>query len=349
MWPTLLSYSAHRLLLLLTAFISLNVSLNRETPSTWLPKLQPASVLYNRWLEKTSQSPELRILTGSTEESAAYKYHPFFFLARVGTQTFKFPAFWVLLFLSNLICLLLLRELYLIFQKIATNDIAALGAILAVLWPTSYEYSLGSQHVMTGFLVATSLRRAMEDQWIMVGIAAALLALYQPLVLGLALILLYLFWTSQRYFPFGQIVKRTAFYLVPLAAVLFLRHDIYWPPDAVFRGSAILSLWNGALLGNWAWIFTQENLGQTISLLFLLAGVILGLFNRVSTLYRVIPLFLWILWLVFQPYGDLSSTACIAFMALGGIAAASSPLMERSLAACLILAGTYDVFMLYQA
>src|SRR5262249_25088248 len=156
--------------------------------------------------------------------------------------------------------------------------IAVSGAILMVLWPTSYELSLGSTLSLSCFLVALALRHALDNQWFVAGLALGLLALFEPIAVGLMPLVLYVVWYFQRHFPIGDVLKRAAFFLVPFGLAVAFRWTVYRNLEALVDNSAashLFGIFRGHGVG---WLFSHELAGQTISVLFFAIGAVAAFF-----------------------------------------------------------------------
>ena len=89
-----------------------------------------------------------------------------------------------------------------------------MAATFVLLWPTSYELSLGSSLPLAGFFLALSLRQALEQNWWMAGLGAAALALLDSIAITVFPVFVYLFWGVQRFLPLAQWGRNAAIFMV---------------------------------------------------------------------------------------------------------------------------------------
>ena len=251
-----------------------------------------------------------------------------------------------LLLMSNIFLLLFLWEMYSLFSRMVTPETASTATILIVLWPTTYELSLGSTLSMTCFLLALCMRHALDNRWLVVGFALesgltgsfghrslADVALY-VLVLPAAL--------SSR--PAGE---NTLYFLVPVGIAMGWRLNTYshlWP---VFSSSALFNVISATKSVGPSWTFSQSYMGQTIALVFFGLGAVAAFMSNTNLIHRIIPLNMLLLLLLFSPYSALASRAPLAAACLEGIASASSRTATRIVATLMLVLSAYEVYSVF--
>ncbi len=337
MWKVFLAFVSHRLLLLMVAFFALQST-------------GGAGTVADRFFDRVSEGPE-------AQQVQMLAHQP---IGTVVTQT-RNPLHWAAIFLSkvsgadvvacllvlsNLLLLLFLWELYLLFSRMVTTDIATSGAIFALLWPTSYELSLGSSMTLACFFVVFSLRQAMEQQWWFAGPAAGLLALMDPVGLFLLPAYLYLFWSVQRFMPSSQWSRSLAIFIVPVVVGAFLsgRSPSDWL--TLFDQSALLNLFQMQGAPGKA-LFSHSMAGQTISLIFFFLGAAGALFSNVNPMHRFFPFFVLFGLVCSTPFASLASRAPLAAVCMEGIASASSGMAARIVGTLMVLLGAYEVYSVF--
>lgn len=243
MWKVLLSLISQRLILLAVAFIAINqtipsvrqpVSPNERQPVSIVPKVHPTPVLWQKLLVRVAETPEGSRLNDLMRVPLTKVFratsNPFLWICRWVAGMTPLSPIQTLLLVSNTFLLLFLWEMYALFSRMVTPDIASNATILVVLWPTTYELSLGSTLAMTCFLLALCVRHALDNRWLVVGLALGMLALLDPVAIGILPLLLYMFWYYQRHFPLGQLGKNTLYFLVPVGIAM----DGTSPPTLIY-------------------------------------------------------------------------------------------------------------------
>jgi hypothetical protein len=274
-------------------------------------------------------------------------YNPFLWLGRWMAGIFHLSPVAALLILSNLFFFLFLWELNALFNRMVTPDVATAAAVLIVLWPTSYELSLGSTMAMSCFFVALAVRHALDNQWFIGGLGLGGLALVEPMAIGLLPLILYIFWYFQRHFPIADAAKRAAFFLVPFGLAVFWRLSVYRDLGTTIHSSALMqlfSVFHGAGVG---WVFSRELAGQTISLLFFAIGAVSALFSNITFVNRIIPAMLLLLVTLFSPYATLASRMPLAGACMEGIASASSRQAGRIVMFLMLVLGVYEIYAVF--
>lgn len=348
MWKVLLAFLSHRLVLFLVALLVINSSFNSGSG----PLIHPFSQLLGQFHTRVAEGSEAvalrELMQAPMGRVFAATYNPLLWIARWTCGLLRLSPVTALLLLSNFFCILFLWQLNSLFNRMVTPDVAASATILVILWPTSYELSLGSTLVVSCFLVALLLHHALENQWFVAGIALGLLAIYEPLAAGLMPLALYIFWYFQRHFPLSDVCKRALFFLVPFALAVFWRWTLYEHLSTVLFSSAgnhLLGIVQGRGVG---WLFSHEMAGQTIAVLFFLIGAIAALFSNITFVHRVIPVTMLLLTLLFSPYAALASRVPLAGICMEGIASASSRLAGRVVAVLMLSLGIYEMVAIFR-
>ena len=352
MWKAFIALIGHRFLLFLTAFLVINAKLP-STTSGVLPQLHPTKEILSKGLQRIFEGPEFARLDKAMAfpPSAIFKSDsdPFLWMARWLVAITGLSPHLILILLSNLFFLIFLSELFATLSRMVPTEVAEGALLLLILWPTSYEMSVGSSWAMTSCLATVVIREAMDNRWLIGGIAMGLLTLQHPLAVGLIPLLAYLFWYFQRHFLAWQILKRASFFLIPLGIALFFR----WSELPSFKETLSQSaLWNVAHVIQTAgkgasWTFSQSFSGQTLTILFFAIGAGVSLFSHSGFLHRILPLHMLLLLLLYTPYGGIASRASLAASCLAGISSASSPIVNRAIQMLLLLLSLYEVGVVF--
>ncbi len=329
MWRVFLAFGFHRLLLFIVALLTINSALPSSKSSGILPNFASFSTLREDFLKRVSEGPEIEALARLSSVSYggifSATHNPFLWLGHLLSHATGMSPVICLILFSNLFFLLFLRELNELLNRMITADVATITPILVVLWPTSYEMSLGSTLSLTCYLVTLAIRAALDDKWYFVGIAVGLLAGVDPIGVGLIPLLLFMFWYFQRHFQWQQVVKKAAFVLIPSVVGFVISRQMYAHLDQIISGSAMLNLTasvsHGQKLG---WTLSDSFAGQTITAILFIGGAITAAASNSVILHRAIPLYLFLITLSFSPYGSIASRVLIAGEALEGIALISA-------------------------
>lgn len=352
MWKASLALIGHRFLLFLTAFIVINASIP-STTSGVLPQIHSTRDILSRFMERVAEGPEFaaldKTMSARPGEVFSLSSDPFIWISRWVAGVTGLSPRATLLILSNLIVLLFLSELVALLSRMVPMDVAESAAILLVLWPTSYELSLGSSWALTCCLATIVVREAMDNRWLIGGIAMGLLILQHPLALGLVPLSVYLFWYFQRHFMLFQIVKRACFFLIPFGIALYFRWSQYPSFGEIFSQSALLNVFEvmktaGSGAG---WTVSQSYAGQTVAIIFFGVGAGFSALSNSGLLHRIIPLTMFLILLLFSPYAAIASRAPLAATCLEGVAAASSPIVTRIVQVLLLLLSMYEVALVF--
>ena len=338
MWKVFLAFVTHRLFLFMVAAVSLNAI--------------SGGTLSSKFLTFVSHGPEATEVEGLARQSAlsvvSQTRNPFHWLCVWGSQLSGFSPALVLLVLSNVFLLFLLWEAYALFSRMVTTDVATLAAIFVLLWPTSYELSLGSSLTMVGFLFLLSLRQALEQVWWLAGVAGAGVALVDPIALGALPAYLYLFWSVQRFLTAKEWGRNLAFFLVPIALGAMLSGDSWGRVIGGWNQSALFDLFRWGTQDG-SGFFSKVYAGQTLALIFLFLGAVGALFSNVNPLHRFLPMFVVLALVASTPYAMLASRVPLAGICMEGIASSSSGISSRIVSAMMIGLGAYEVYALFGA
>lgn len=347
MWKVFLAYVCHRALLFFMALATINATL---APSS-TKRIQPTPVLLSQFVDKVGQTTEARVVEALSQKPISSLFsetrNPFYWIAVLVKNVTGLSSAIVILILSNLFCLLFLWELYALTSRMSLPEVAVGTAALAMLWITSYELSLGSYQSLTCFLVALAVRHALDNTWLLGGIALGLLAITDLLAVGLIPLLLILFWYYQRHEQMGDVVKRGLFFFLPLAIALALRFNDLSYLSTQYQSSALGTIVKQLTTGQWSWFFTQANLGQSISVIVFLIGTIVTILVNTIWLHRLIPGYLFFAVLLFSDFSTLGSRMIIAAIVLEGISAVSSNIVERLIQLALIVIACFEVSSIF--
>jgi len=338
--------------MVVVALLAVNVHLTSLTPPGTGPKLLPTNALWDGFMKRVGEGQEFqdmeRLSTVAPKEVFKATRNPFLWAARWTTALTGMQARWVLILLSNLFLFLFLAELTALINQMGTTDVAEGAALLMVVWPTSFEMSLGDSSALMAFLVTTIIRQAIDNRWLLAGLALFFLALMDHIALGLLPMLIYFFWFFQRHFQAAQVLKRTAFFLIPLGAALYLRGGDYPSFARIFGDSAL-----GDIMG---WVKQSQGLratlsrsfgGQLVTVIFFGVGAIVSMLSNSGLMYRLVPLNQLFVWLLFTPYLSVASRAPIAAVCMGGIASATSGAVLKLIQGLLLILSAYEAFLIF--
>jgi len=348
MWRVALNLVVHRCFLLLVAFVVINLNLSSETPQNGLFRIQPLSLIWGQFVHRVSETPEMESLKPLLEKPLlkvfGETHNPSLWVCRWVIGLTHFSPLATLLLVSNLFLFLFLWELHALLNRLAMPDVALGTVVLAILWPTSYELSLGSTFSMSCFLVTLVVRHALDNQWLLGGIGMGALSLVEPMALGLLPLILYLFWYFQRNFPAGDVVKRACFFLIPFALALLWRFRAYSEFIEMAKTSAFFSLFSAAMQKQpLDWTFSHTLAGQTLTAIFFGTGAIIAAVANVTLVHKIIPIYLFLLLLLFSPYGTLASRALVAAPGLQGVVAYASRPVTRAVQTVLFFLSVFEV------
>ncbi len=347
MWKVFLAFVCHRALLFFIALTTINATL----APTSTKKIQPTKVLVAHFIEKVGQTTESKMVDNLSQNSLSSLFtetrNPFYWIAVPIKSTTGMSSALIILILSNIFCLLFLWELYTLTSRMALPEVAVGTAALAMLWITTYELSLGSYQSLTCFLVMLVIRHALDNTWLLGGLALGLLAVTDLLAVGLVPLLVILFWYYQRHEQMGDVVKRLMLFLLPLGLALFLRNRDLMYLSTQYQSSSLATLIGYITGGQWGNLFSHQNLGQTISIFIFLAGTIVTIGVNTIWLHRLIPAYLFLAVLLFSDFSNLGSRIIISAIALEGVSAVSSNIVERLIQLALIVVTGFEVASIF--
>jgi len=310
-----------------------------------LPNVRPIPQVWSEFVARIKAMPEIpeveKLLPLSSWGVVQKEKHPFLWFNHWFCRLTRLPPFVSLIFLSNVFFLMFLLETHQVLIRMVTDHMAGTAGILLVLWPASYELSLGSPLALTCWLFVRSIRAAMDDSWWSSGFALALLAMCDPVAVGLFPFLLYLLWYFHQGRPGGSVLKSALIFLSVPIAVLAWRHREILDLKQAFTGSALNSLFLSLKQGKGAWTFAHSNLGQTITVAFFGFGAVVCLFQAAVGMHKLLFLMSFGLWLGFSPYALLASRAPMAGFCLIGLAGTQARLVVQ---ACFCLLSFHEVY-----
>ena len=352
MWKITLGFGFHRLALLAIALFTLYSSLSKTNNVTGF-KLHSLSELVHAFVSRVEQGPEAKILSDNegkpAKEIFSYTSHPFIWVGRYVRVVTGLGLGLIVLFLSNLFVFLFIWETYTLASRFALPEVAEATALLATFWITSYELSLGSELSLTCFLVALVLRHALDNQWLIGGIALGGLALTEPFAVFLLPVLAGVFWFYQQHFQMLQVIRRLIYFLFPIALVVASNWPEFSSIPTLFKGSALMQLTDsyksGSLLG---FTVAQSTFGQTLTMILFTVSAGSAFFANGMFMHRIVPAYIWVVVLLFSPYGQIASRALLAGIALEGIASVSANSIVRGILLVCLAFSSYEIFLVFR-
>ncbi|MFM8315815.1 MAG: hypothetical protein ACKOA8_16160, partial [Deltaproteobacteria bacterium] len=246
MWKIFLAFATHRFLLFAVALFTINARISPQHAGRAIRPFQPRAILIHKFLDRVSQGSEVNSLTALSQHPVSQVFQltqdPFLWVGRLLLFLLEDQAVWCVVILSNLFLLLFLWELNLLASRMALPEVVSSAGILAVLWMTSYELSLGSNLSLTCYLVTLIFRAAIDSQWIFTGAGLALLALTDRMALGFLPVLIYLFWHFNRFDPASEVLKKGVMLFVPVLLVVVIRWKVYQDIWLVVQSSALMNV-----------------------------------------------------------------------------------------------------------
>lgn len=348
----------HRMVLTAVALLAVNYALNLRLDVKGLGgirswKIESSAVLVgelNQRLHRVAEIDLVERLAGvPLNQVFAENRYPFFWVVRGWMELFPMGAIASTLVISNAFFLLFLFEIYILLSRMVLLDTALWGVLLILVFPSSYEMSLGSSLSFSLCMTAIMLRRALDNQWFLAGGAIGLLALGDWIVLGWLPLLAGIFWYYQRHFQLAQVVKRAVFLGVPLAVGIGMRWEWYRHAIPSIGGSALASLlyspgqWVAGLSMGWQ----MSGAGPVISLIVFLIGAVLSLASHTTWLNRLIPIYAMGVVLAFSSVANTSTRLLFAGIALAGIAHVSSGTLAKLFAAFFTSLTAGEVFRVF--
>lgn len=344
MWKVTLCFAGHRVLLLATALIAVQFG-----APAGAPKRDPSKLV----IEKVAALPEAerveRALPLGFVDATQQLRDSYLVLHWAFARVTKLPVGLSLLFFANLVFLFFLWELHALIGRRVMPEIADAGVLLAILWPSSYEFSLGAPYAFACLMATLAFRHAFEDRWLAVGPALALLLLAEPWTVALLPVFVILFWQSQRHFPWGELAPKLAMLLVFPALAMAWRWSVFRALPGDLSGSALSRLFDVAVRGqSGAWTFTHSYLGQTISIAIFAVGALCSLAGGTATvMQRLVPLYLLMMVLAFTDYSAIASRILLAAPALQGLASHLARPILGFVHFVMLVLGIYEVFTIF--
>jgi hypothetical protein len=343
------TFVLHRLLLLVVALAAINFSgPGKVFGEDSLPNIRSIDRVWPTFRERVEKLPELArlrtLLPLTNLAMVRSERSPFLWAAKLISRVTRLSPLTTLLLLSNLFFLLLLLETHQLLTRMVTEHMAGTVGICLILWPASYEMSLGSSLSLTCLLVVRAVRAAMDDSWWSAGVALALLILSEPVGIALAALTAYLFFYFQRHQPRSTKLKAAAFWIVPLAAALLWRGQNPLRTGELFSGSALVSLFSALKSQQVVWTFSHSQLGQTLTIGILLAGTVLGGIQAAVSVHKALIFGLFAYLLASSPYAELASRAPMAGICLTGLVGNQARLILQGI---LLLLGVHEVFAVF--
>lgn len=340
MWKVFLAFVTHRMLLLMVAVLTLQYASNEKSRAS----------VWSRILDRVSQGPEVRQVETWSRESASQVIrqtrNPFHWICLTVKSATGWRSATALLMVSNIFLFLFLAQLFTLFTRMVTTDVSTVATIFVLLWPTSYELSLGSSLTLACFLLTLGVRQALEQNWLAAGLATAVLALIDPISLALLPAFAYLFWSIQRFLPVSQWGRNLAYFLVPLVVGIGLSGRSWSLVLSTLDQSAFLALLQFKVGANQN-LFSEGIAGQTVSVIFFFLGAAGALFSNVNPLHRFLPMLVLLGLLMASPYTALASRAPLAGICMEGVASACSGSASRIANIMMIFLGAYEVYSLF--
>jgi len=320
MWRAILALTVQRFLLLSVAFLAINLQLDRSQGGgvrirSWnevKPILLSLTERLDEWreLEESRTHPATQVLSVSK--------NPVVWLSRVLADFLRWPSASILILVSNLLFLWFLWSLNSLFNHLAMPDEASDATILAALWVTSYEFSLGSSVVFFGLASTWCLQGALDNRWWLAGIGVAGLLLQEPVGVAYLPYLLMVFFYFQRHFMLSQILKNSLFLLVPAVVVSWWRWDVVSHIASMWDHGSVMTILNQLSMSQFDWFWQSDQLAQTLTILFFLgSAILLGLVSRLFV-HVLIPITGMGALLALMPFGQVASRSVVAMVCLLG-------------------------------
>lgn len=334
----------HRLFLWLIALVAVTQDFGA------LFQLSRHGEVWQACLDRVGQSPEAGLLAhrmaGSTFWNALRD--PFIEIVYWVVRYSPFSPSGALIALSNLFFVLFIFELYRLVSRSVMPEAASATAVLAVLWPASFELGLGSRLAFECWLLALALRCLLDNKWMYVGLGYAGFLLYDHRGVWFLPLMLYFFLYFQQHFQKTVVARRLLFFVVPFVGALWLTNFSLGEIWYQWRGSFLSQLWPPgqvvALLNSDGW---PHFIGQFLSLGLLVMGAALTFRSPLQWLYRSIPVSLGFYALAFIPWDTVGSRGVLAAAALQGISENFDRRKRTLLEVALIFFGAVEVFRVF--
>lgn len=354
MWRVLLTFSVHRLLLLLVALMTINFSAPRPNSLAHSSVFLSWSELWGGVLQKTESSAEgeafARVSSYSIWETVKADPNPFIWTARIVKGFLPFSSAAILILLGNLFFLWFLSELYALFNRMTTQDVAETATLLAALWVTTYELSLGASYSIPGLCAVAATKHALDNRWLLVGIFAAFLASFGAVSIPILILLVVVFAYFQRHFFLAQIIKRAVFFLIPVGLMVWWRGPGWLAMAGGAADSPLMQLFLAAR-GSFpiSTFFAHAYIAQTLTILFFAVGLFTSIPGNMMWIHRAIPFFFFVSWILYGSFESIASRAIFAGVCMQGYGVVSSPTVARLLLVGLGVLSLYDCFRLFSA
>ncbi len=254
----------------------------------------------------------------------------------------------VLVLLSNLFLVLFLVELYRLLSRSVLPEAAYATAVLAILWPASFELGLGSRLAFECWLLNLSLRCLLDNRWLYVGLGFGGFLLYDHRAIWFLPLVLYFFMYFQRHFHTTIVLRRLLFFAIPFTSALWISNFHVAEIFSQWRGSFLANLWPPSgiyqLASAYGW---PHFIGQLISLALLMGGAVLSFKSPLQWLYRSIPVSLGVYALALIPWGAVGSRGVLAAAALQGFSDNLDRRQRTVLETLLVFFGAVEVFRVF--
>jgi len=191
----------------------------------------------------------------------------------------------VLLILSNFLLLLFLWQLNSFCNQLSLPDTAINTCILAVLWVTSYELSLGSPVVLECLLVTSILNFSNHGFWLITSVLLGLLSTHSFIGIFILPFLMFSLWSQNRYAPSTTLARKAIYLAIALGVAFFLKWD-FW--------TAFPANLSNSLLLNVSSLFKVESIAPSFSFVFFGLSSLFSLFVFSSLLHRFLVLLLFL-------------------------------------------------------
>lgn len=347
-WHVFVEFCFHRLVLFLIALLGINAALSSDSHDSErrsLPKVHSARLLIGHFEGKLSGISEIQVASSlrsaKWSEVLQFTRNPYIWLVHLVDAWTGLSTIFSALLVSNIIFVLFLIQCISLVKRMVTTDVATATAVLVVLWPTSYEFSLGTSIGFTALMTVLSLRFALDRNWMAAGLCFGLLSMSDVIASGIFLFLLGLFISGQRYYSWQHIAITTCFALLPAGLGYWMSAPLHADLYRTLSHSALVSLAQGH------WLMSGEVGLQVLAVLFFLVGACAAAWSHAHPFYRFLPLLMLTCVLCFSPIGMVASRLLIAFPCFMGISSMSSPnvwLGIRSLVWILGILEAYTVF-----
>ncbi len=257
------------------------------------------------------------------------------------------PAFGLIV-LSNIFFILFILEVYRVVSTSTMPEMATATAILAVLWPASFELGLGSRVAFEAWLLAAGMRSLLDNRWLYVGLTFGGFFIYNHSGVWFLPLIVYFFLYFQQHFQKSVVLRRALLFIVPFGLALWLTHFSIREIWSQWRGSFLSQLFPPTQLLSIATTYGWAHfLGQLISLGLIVLGAVLTITTPLLWLYRAIPLSLGIFALAFIPWGMMGSRGVIAAIALHGLSENMDRTRRTFLEAVLVFFGAVEIYRVF--